>query len=294
MKTQRIISLVPSDTYSLYRLGVLDQLVARTDYCLEPTGLIASIPSIGGTKNPRLEDIFALKPDLVIANQEENSKRDIERLQEAGISVYLSFPKTVNEGIEHLALLAERLALTHLSSVQTLLQSAQQMLQDAEAWRASHRPLRVFCPIWMDPLMTINGETFISDMLDLAGAQNIFLDRPRRYPLAADLGKAPELPPERTIGRDTRYPRVTLDEVIARSPELILLPDEPHPFSAEDAKLFRALEIPAAKHNAIVFCPGKDICWAGAQSIEGWYRLSALLSTFFYKRADASPDNPNW
>jgi ABC-type Fe3+-hydroxamate transport system substrate-binding protein len=279
MKTQRIVSLVPSDTYSLYRLGAADRIVARTDYCVEPAGLIESIPSVGGTKNPRLDDILALEPDLIIANQEENSRRDIERLQEAGIPIYLSFPKTVHEGIEHLSLLAQRLELDGLPTVQATLQKAQLMLQDAEAWRASHKPLRVFCPIWMDPLMTINGETFISDMLDLAGAQNIFLDRPRRYPLAADLGKAPELPPERTVGRDTRYPRVTLDEIIARAPELILLPDEPHPFSEADKAVFAALDIPAARQNAILFCPGKDICWAGAQSIEGWYRLKELLSS---------------
>ena len=85
MKTQRIVSLVPSDTYSIYRLGALDRVVARTDYCVEPAGLIERIPAIGGTKNPRLEELISLKPDLVIANQEENSKRDIERLQEAGV-----------------------------------------------------------------------------------------------------------------------------------------------------------------------------------------------------------------
>jgi ABC-type Fe3+-hydroxamate transport system substrate-binding protein len=276
---KRIASLVPSDTYSLYRLGVLDWVIARTDYCVEPIGLIEHIPSIGGTKNPRLDEILSLKPDLVIANQEENTKRDIERLQAAGIQVYLSFPKTVNEGIEHLSAMAALLQIEERAEVRELLERAQQMLQEAEGWRAKTTPLRVFCPIWMDPLMTINGETFISDMLDLSGAQNIFQDRPRRYPLAADLGLAPALPAEQVVGRDTRYPRVTLEEVIQRAPDLVLLPDEPHPFSPADKEVFAALDIPAAKNNAILFCPGKDLCWAGAQSIEGWYRLKELLSS---------------
>jgi ABC-type Fe3+-hydroxamate transport system substrate-binding protein len=275
--SMRIISLVPSDTYSLYRLGALDHVVARTDYCVEPVGLIEEIPSIGGTKNPRIDEILSLRPDLVIANQEENSKRDIERLQSAGIQVYLSFPKTVNEGIEHLAQMARILQREENAEVRDLLQQAQTMLQEAEAWRSSTKPRRVFCPIWMDPLMTINGDTFISDMLDLAGAQNIFQDRPRRYPLAADLGLAPPLPAEQVVGRDTRYPRVTLDELVQRAPELILLPDEPHPFTREDADVFASLDIPAAKTNSIHFIPGKDICWAGAQSIEGWYRLKKIL-----------------
>jgi len=128
--------------------------------------------------------------------------------------------------------------------------------------------------------MTIHGATFISDMLDLAGAQNIFADRERRYPLAADLGKATPLPPEKIEGRDTRYPRVALEEVVARSPELVLLPDEPHPFNEADAAVFRELDMPAARNNAIVFTPGKDLCWYGAQSVEGIDRLRLSLERF--------------
>ncbi len=81
--------------------------------------------------------------------------------------------------------------------------------------------------------MTIHGDTFISDMLGLCGASNVFADRPRRYPLAADLGKASPFPPEKVADRDVRYPRVTLEEVSPRAPELVLLPDEPHPFEAK-------------------------------------------------------------
>ena len=92
--------------------------------------------------------------------------------------------------------------------------------------------------------MTIHGDTFISDMLDLVGAQNVFADRERRYPLAADLGKAKPLSPEKVGARDVRYPRVTMDEVNARAPELVLLPDEPHPFSEADADVFRAQPTP--------------------------------------------------
>lgn len=128
--------------------------------------------------------------------------------------------------------------------------------------------------------MTIHGETFISDMLDLAGAQNVFVDRQRRYPLAADLGNAKPLSPEKVAGRDVRYPRVTLDEVVARAPELVLLPDEPHPFSEEDAAVFMGLKIPAASRNAVVRTGGKDLCWYGAQTVEGLPRLRALVSRF--------------
>ena len=117
--------------------------------------------------------------------------------------------------------------------------------------------------------MTIHGATFISDMLDLCGAQNVFADRERRYPLAADLGNAKPLPPEKVEGRDVRYPRVTMDEVNARAPELVLLPDEPHPFSDADAEVFRAQPTPAAARGAVVRTSGKDLCWYGARSVEG-------------------------
>ena len=128
--------------------------------------------------------------------------------------------------------------------------------------------------------MTIHGATFISDVLDLAGAQNVFADRERRYPLAADIGGAPALPPEAVAERDTRYPRVTLEEVTARQPELVLLPDEPHPFSEEDAEVFRALEIPAARRGAVVRTGGKDLCWYGAQTVTGLPRVRALVDRY--------------
>jgi ABC-type Fe3+-hydroxamate transport system substrate-binding protein len=129
----------------------------------------------------------------------------------------------------------------------------------------------------MDPLMTVHEETFISDVLALVGAENVFADRTRRYPLAADLGTQAPLSPERVADRDVRYPRVTLEEVVARAPDLVLLPDEPHPFTEADAEVFRGLDIPAARRGQIKLCDGKDLMWYGARSVEGLERLAALV-----------------
>jgi ABC-type Fe3+-hydroxamate transport system substrate-binding protein len=274
----RIVSLVPSETLNVVRLGAGDRLVGRTDYCVDPPELAERVPSVGGTKNPRGEDIIALEPDLVLANQEENSRGDLEKLAQAQVRVFVSFPKRVAEGLAHLARLARMLKVQGEPEVKALIARGYAALRDAEAARASNPPVRAFVPIWMSPLMTIHGDTFLSDMLDLSGAYNVFCDRPRRYPLAADLGRAPALPPEKLEGRDTRYPRITLDEVVARAPELILLPDEPHPFSAADAEVFRKLDIPAAKTGRIAHCPGKDLSWPGVQSIEGLARARALIT----------------
>jgi hypothetical protein len=127
----------------------------------------------------------------------------------------------------------------------------------------------------MDPLMTVSADTFASDMLRMAGARNVFDDRIRRYPLAADLGNtAPNDPGE----RDVRYPRITTAEVAERGPEIVLLPDEPHEFTPADAEVFAALDIPAARAGAIRFADGKDLFWYGARSIEALPRLRALVA----------------
>lgn len=274
---KRVVSLVPSDTYNVAALGCGAALVGRTDYCELPVSIVSTVPSVGGTKNPSVDAICDLAPDLVIANKEENTKGDLEALAARGVRVLVAFPKRAGAGLAHLARLARVFDVQREPDVRALLERGYQEIRTAESARAAHAPLRTFCPIWMDPLMTIHGDTFISDVLDLAGAQNVFADRERRYPLAADLGNAKPLSPEKIAGRDTRYPRVTLDEVVARAPELVLLPDEPHPFSEEDAEVFRNLAIPAASRGAVLRIGGKDLCWYGVQTIEGLPRVRALV-----------------
>ena len=236
---RRVVSLVPSDTWSVAALGCAGSLVGRTDYCELPADVVAALPSVGGTKNPRVDDVCALEPDLVLANQEENTRGDLEELVRRGVRVYIAFPKRVVQGLGHLARIAQILGVERDAGVRDLLGRGYHALRAAEDARSRTAPIRAFCPIWMKPLMTVHGDTFISDMLDLCGAQNVFADRERRYPLAADVGNAPALSREKVGDRDVRYPRVTLDEVVARRPELVLLPDEPHPFSEEDAAVFR-------------------------------------------------------
>ncbi len=270
---RRVVSLVPSDTLNVAALGCEGALVGRTDFCELPGDVVAKLPSVGGTKNPKVDAICDLSPDLVLANQEENTKGDVEELGRRGIRVFVAFPRRVEAGIAHLARLARIFRVEGDARVKDLVRAGYHALRDAEKARSSTTPMRTFCPIWMKPLMTIHGDTFISDMLDLCGAQNVFADRERRYPLAADLGRAEPLPPERTEGKDVRYPRVTAEEVVARAPELVLLPDEPHPFTAQDAEELRNLDTPAGRRNAVVHISGKDLCWYGARSVEGIGRL---------------------
>ena len=275
---RRIVSLVPSDTYSLVRLGAADRIVGRTRYCVEPAEALAGVEMVGGTKDADVEKIAELKPDLVIANQEENSRTDILKLDALGLRVLVSFPQTVAAGLAHLARLARALGEARgAEPARSVIAAAYHAHREAVVLQGKERAVRAFCPIWMDPLMTIHGATFISDVLALVGAENVFAQRERRYPLAADVAGAPPLSAERVAGRDVRYPRVTLEEIVAAQPELVILPDEPHPFTEADAAVFRGLDIPAAKSGNVVFCDGKDLMWYGARSTEGLGRLRALV-----------------
>jgi len=250
---RRIVSLVPSDTFNVQALG--GTVVGRTRYCDASDAQV-----VGGTKDVDVEAVARLEPDLILANQEENSQKHLEELAQLGLPLLVSFPKTVIEGLSHLARLAK---IMHADARELLKRG-----YDSARSPPPGEPVRVFVPIWMDPLMTINAHTFISDALRLAGGENVFADRERRYPLAAELGQAVPRP---SGTRDTRYPRVTLEEVAARKPQLLLLPDEPHPFTPQDARAFDGLGA------RVIFCSGRDLCWYGARSVAGLPRLRALL-----------------
>jgi ABC-type Fe3+-hydroxamate transport system substrate-binding protein len=251
---RRVVSLVPSDTYNVIALGAGDRLVGRTSWCEH-----GDAPTIGGTKDVDVDAVLALAPDLVLANQEENTRRPLEALA-ARVPVLVSLPRTVDQGVAHLARLARVLDL-----------GPHDLLKRGLALpRAAHAKRRAFVPIWMDPLMTLNAETYGSDVIARVGVGNAFGDRLRLYPLAADLGKSA---PADAGDRDIRYPRVTLDEVRARGAELIVLPDEPHAFSAADEAVIAAA-LPATR---VVRVCGKDLFWYGAWTIETIDALADLL-----------------
>lgn len=257
---QRIVSLVPSDTHSVIALGAGDRLVGRTTYCEHGDG----IPTVGGTKDVDVEAVLALAPHLVIANQEENSRKPLELLAER-VPVLVSLPRRVDQGIGHLARLARILGIAEVAHVRQLIKRGYELPP------ATPPQLRAFVPIWMDPLMTFNADTFGSDVLARVGVENVFGDRMRLYPLAADLGKSA---PQDAAGRDVRYPRITREEIQARGPDVLILPDEPHAFSAQDEAQLREI-IPKAR---VIRVSGKDLFWYGAWTIDALPRLHALLT----------------
>jgi ABC-type Fe3+-hydroxamate transport system substrate-binding protein len=262
---RRIVSLVPSDTYSVVALGAGERLVGRTRYCVEPAGQLEGVAVVGGTKDVDVDAVRALAPDVVLANQEENTRSHLEALAAAGVPVLVSMPRRVEAGVAHLARLARLLGVERGAACQALMRAAYALRAPDDAPR-----VRVFAPIWLDPLMTANAETYLHAALAWIGADNVFGDRMRLYPLAADLGKGEAVA---AGGRDERYPRVTLEEVAQRAPNVLLVLDEPWTFSDADVAALAA----GCAGARVVRVSGKDLLWHGAWAVTGLGRARAAL-----------------
>lgn len=279
---RRVVSLVPSLTESLFELGLGEAVAGVTDYCVHPAGALSGLPRIGGPKNPRIDDILKLNPDLVLANREENSRPAVEALQKAGIRVFLSFPQTVRQSLEVLVMLVSmfgsRLAVMRLNTLES-------SVDFCEAAQFDGPRLRFFCPVWESEhgsagkwWMTFNRYTYAGDLLRLVGGENVFADRKRRYPLGADLG-LPNEGAQDPGDRDTRYPRVTIDEVRTAQPDLILLPDEPYDFNEAHLRTFRDLleGTPAVRLGKIHLLDGSLITWHGTRLARALQELPQLF-----------------
>lgn len=248
---RRIVSLVPSLTEALFAVGLSDQIVARTEYCVEPAGLVDRTPTVGGTKTPDLAAIRALAPDLVIASAEENVKEHVEALIDAGLRVYVSLPSTVERALTEMADLA-RLAGRDPARLPWLTE-ARGVLADLRSRRSSP-PVRYFCPIWRRPYMVAGPDTYMSDLLHLCGGASLFGPGEARY-----------------------YP-VNLNDVAARAPEVVLLPSEPYPFAAKHLPEIAAhTSMPAVRAGRVHLIDGQWITWYGPRMAEGLRGVAALL-----------------
>ena len=221
---RRVVSLVPSLTETLFDLGAGDWVVAITDFCIFPPDL--DLPRVGGTKNPRIDEIRALAPDLVYMNLEENLRRHAEAIQTFA-AVHVSEPKIVEDVI---ALIEE------LGEIHDCGDRGKELADELrEEVRAMPRQSFTFaCPIWKNPWMWCGGDTYVSNLVNSAGGRNV-------------------------LGARERYPQVALEEVIALSPDVLFLPDEPYLFSEEDR---RAISGP----RVIGPFPGHLFTWHGTRT----------------------------
>jgi len=231
----RVVSLVPSITETLFELGAGEAIVAITDFCIFPPGL--ALPRVGGTKNPRVDEIRALAPDLVHMNLEENLRRHGDAI-ESFAPVFVSEPK----GVEDVEML-----IGQLGEIHDRRERASELVNALRAERASlsKRAFTFACPIWKNPWMWCGGDTYVSRLVETAGGTNV-------------------------LGNRMRYPQVALEEVLALRPDVVFLPDEPYLFTQHDAESFRGTRVigPFAGHL---------FTWHGSRTIEGLRFLREAL-----------------
>lgn len=273
----RIVSLVPSLSEALVALGLGDRLVAVTEYCVQPPGAFEGLARVGGTKDADVAGILAVRPDLVIANQEENTARVVRRLARQGIDVWVTYPRTVREGAELLRDLAtlgasadrvERVVAPVLAAV-----AAAETRRERVRVLGGPRP-RVFCAIWRDPWMSVGADTYIHDLIELCGGANVFAEPESRTREAAATG----LGEGGGVRSDRRYPIVDLAAVERAKPEVILLPSEPYAFGEADRAALRGLDCPAAARDRIHLIDGALVSWYGPRIAEAIRVLGQILA----------------
>jgi ABC-type Fe3+-hydroxamate transport system substrate-binding protein len=250
---QRIVCLVPSITETLFALGAGDRVVGVTKYCTHPPLEVARITKVGGTKDPNLEAIRRLAPDVVICNEEENRYEDFAWLAAQGLPVYVTAPHTVADGITLIEKLGALLDC-HAASA-PMVDRLRTCYAQLTAEVAAHPRLRVFCPIWRKPWMSFNHDTYIDNMLWCCGGENVLRTK-------AD-----------------RYYTVTLEEVIAFAPQVVLLPSEPYPFGSKHFMHLKPLaDTPAGQAGHFYCVDGMALCWYGPRIAEGFEQLSRLFA----------------
>jgi ABC-type Fe3+-hydroxamate transport system substrate-binding protein len=196
--------------------------------------------------------LLALEPDLVIANAEENRQEDIRQLLAAGQRVFVTFPRTVSAAIQMLRQLSQMTGSNEIAD--PILEDAEQALTDARAANQGRTRLRVFCPIWRRPWMTVGPNTYMHDFISACGGLNIFAERHERYPLS------------------------DLDEVARRAPEVVLFPDEPYPFTTKHVgELAEYRYVPAVRDQRIYLLEGKHLCWYGPRIAGSLRYVQSLL-----------------
>jgi ABC-type Fe3+-hydroxamate transport system substrate-binding protein len=236
---QRIISLVPSITELLFELGLGDKIVGCTKFCVHPENAVRNTIKIGGTKKLNVEKIHSLRPDLIIANKEENEQEDVERLAQT-TAVWVSEVSSFESALQMINQIGE---ITDTISKASSISNTLNILRK-QASSFQERTALYF--IWRKPYMLAGNDTFITDMMSLAGFRNII--------------------------EQARYPGMNDMDLIQYNPEFVLLSSEPYPFNekhlAELQQIF--------PHSKIVLVDGEYFSWYGSRLLNSFEYFNAL------------------
>lgn len=230
---KRIISLVPSQTELLFDLGLADEVIGITKFCIHPDKWFRSKTRIGGTKEIKMEIIDQLQPDLIIANKEENVKEQIEEL-EKHFPVWVSDVNNLTDAYE----MIEQIGV--ITNKEDLANKIMLRIKENFAQLPTHYSrLRTAYFIWQNPYMAVGGDTFIHSMLEVAGFANIY-------------------------SREKRYPEISIEELRTLNPELLLLSSEPYPFKQKHIEELQ-IQLPNININLV---DGEIFSWYGSRLLQ--------------------------
>ncbi len=246
----RVVSLVPSLTETLFGLGAQDRLVGRTIYCIEPKGRLAGVLSCGGTKNPELDTIRSLAPDLVLACVEENKPEHLAELEDGGIPVFAVMPRTLDD-VSTLLRQFGVLLDAQIVAGRTMADLTAARLHAGEFRQSLARPQRAATLIWKKPWMVAGSRTYIDAVMKEVGLVN-------------------------TMGDREGYHEVELDDLVAQNLDLVLLPDEPFPFTHHASWSMAAAGVVPTRRRALVM-DGKLLSWYGSRTARSLRALVKML-----------------
>lgn len=227
---KRLISLVPSQTELLVDLGLEENILGITKFCVHPKRLRKIKKIVGGTKSVHLDRIQALKPDIILCNKEENTKEMVAAL-EAIAPVHVSDISNLQEALELMLQYGE--IFQKQNPAEILVHNIQQKLEDLKQKNKEKRPKKVAYLIWKDPLMAAGKGTFIDELLQLNQLDNVF--------------------------SKTRYPETSLEELSQKKPDVLMLSSEPFPFSEKHIEMFSGLG------TEIKLVDGEFFSWYGSR-----------------------------
>lgn len=227
---ERIVSLVPSQTELLYELGLDTEVVGITKFCVHPQHWFKNKTRVGGTKQIRIELIHSLQPDLIIANKEENVKEQIEELEKL-YPVWISDVGNFGEALEMIQEIG--LLVKKEEKANGIIQEIKSKFDALQKQTLKRKAVYL---IWQDPFMSIGRDTFIHSMLELAGFENL-------------------------LRQETRYPEISLADLIRSNPEVLLLPSEPFPFKQVHGEMLHE-SLPGSK---ILLVDGEMFSWYGSR-----------------------------
>ena len=249
---QRIVSLAPSITETLYYLGLEDRVVGVTQFSYYPPEA-ALKPRVGSYVDVNVEKILTLSPDLVIGTMDGNEAEKVYLMEEAGIAVFIVNPRNVRQAINTVATVGHVCGITEKGAALSL-QLSKRMDYIIEKTSGRKKPL-VFLQINLKPIMTVNKNTYLHDLIELAGGENIAKDEP------------------------ITYPRISLEEVIRKKAEVIIISSMDRGGQFQEAKLEwqRWTTIPAVKNRRVHLIDSDLVDRPSPRIVEGLEMIARLL-----------------